>query len=152
MEFVAKHNRVALAAAKAYAKNKPWQGEFSERVEKIRDFHANLNDAYDVSVGLIVDTDGNYPAQAGGFLSLGADVFGDGQGDIVLRPGFAIMTYLRLFAEALEYERDLVHVNGDDTIAGYVSRWANGMFKKAFPKSWDRLVERNAPILTRDYA
>ena len=126
MEFVAKHNRVALASAKAYASSKPWQGEFAERVAKIRTLHAEMAAAYGVDVGLIIDTEGGDPANAGG--------------------------YLRLFAEALEYSRNLTNVKSDEEVADYAARWSNGLFKKAFPASWDALVDRDAPILTRDYA
>jgi hypothetical protein len=148
MEFVAKHNRSALAAAKAYAKAKPWQGTFAERVAKIRDLHVALLDAYDIDVDLIVDTEGDNPASAGGFVTYDTP---EGGGAIVLRPGFAVMTYFRLFAEALEYDRDMEFSNVEGT-APYSARWANGLFKKAFPNSWEKLVARNAPILTRDYA
>jgi len=148
MEFVAKHNRAALASAKVYAKAKPWQGEFDERVAKIRDFHADLNDAYDTEIDLIIDTEGGIPSSAGGFTTYDTP---EGSGAIVLRPGFAVMTYLRLFAESLEYHRDMEN-SEDEGVTSYSARWANGLFKKAFPKSWAKLVERNAPILTRDYA
>ncbi len=149
MEFVAKHNRVALAAAKAYASEKPWRGEFADRVAKIRDFHANIASAYGIDVGLIIDTEGGDMADANGYLSFNG--FAQ-DGDVVLRPGFAITTYLRLFAEALEYTRDLKNVKDNEAVSEYAARWSNGMFKKAFPKSWDKLVDRSAPILTRDYA
>ena len=148
MEFVAKHNRVALASAKAYAKTKPWLGEFTERVEKLRSFHADLVAAYGIDVGLIVDTEGGEAVSAGGFV----EFYNTEDGTIILSPGFAITTYLRLFAEALEYNRDLVNVRDDESVSAYAARWANGLFKKAFPLSWDKLVARNASILTRDYA
>jgi len=144
MEFVAKHNRYALAAAKAYAQDRPWAGDFDERVEKIRVFHAELCDAYGIEIDLVVDTDGDEPTNAGGFYVSGQDT-------IVLRPGFAIMTYLRLFAEALEDNREFPMASASEGTAGYAARWANGMFKKAFPRSWEKLVNRNAPILSRDY-
>jgi hypothetical protein len=149
MEFVAKHNKDAVYAAKQYAKAKPWKGTFAERVTKIRQFHADLLDAYEMDVDLVIDADGDSPpANANGFVSF------DGPGGtvIILRPAFAVLTYLRLFAEVLEYDRDLKYTGSKEGIAGYSARWANGLFKKAFPKSWAKLVERNAPILTRDYA
>lgn len=147
-EFVAKHNKKALAAAKRYAGSKPWRGTFDERVAKIRTFHVELLEAYGIATDLIIDTEGNTPANAGGFVTYDTP---EGGGAIVLRPGFAVMTYLRLFAEALEYDRDMLYsqVGG---VAPYATRWANGLFKKAFPKSWAKLVDRDAPILTRDYA
>jgi len=145
MEFVKKHNRVALAAAKVFASEKPWQGNFAERAEKLRVLHADLLGAYDVAVDLVIDTEGGNPDNANGFVSFEAPAT-----TIVLRPGFAIMTYLRLFAEAMDEERT-VNYGGYDA-ASYAARWANGLFKKAFPKSWDKLVNRDAPILTRNYA
>ena len=149
MEFVAKHNRVALASAKAYATSKPWQGTFTERVEKIRTLHAEMTAAYGVDVGLIIDTEGGEPIEAGGYVSF---LSPNEDGTIVLHPGFAVTTYFRLFAEALEYTRDLTNVKSDEEVADYAARWSNGLFKKAFPASWDALVDRDAPILTRDYA
>lgn len=151
MEFVAKHNKNALKAAKEYAKDKPWQGSFSERVEKIRTFHAELVEAYDKDweLGLIVDTDGNIPSEAGGFLTFDDP---NENGTIVLRPGFAVTTYLRLFAEALTYRRGLKYADNYGGVAEYAAAWSNGLFKKAFPKSFNNLVDNNAPILTRDYA
>ena len=149
MEFVAKHNRVALASAKAYASSKPWQGEFAERVAKIRTLHAEMAAAYGVDVGLIIDTEGGDPANAGGYVSF---ISPNEDGTIILHPGFAVTTYLRLFAEALEYSRNLTNVKSDEEVADYAARWSNGLFKKAFPASWDALVDRDAPILTRDYA
>ena len=149
MEFVAKHNRFALASAKAYAMNKPWQGEFAERVEKIRDLHAELTAAYGIDAGLVIDTDGGDPVEAGGYVSFVSD---HEDGTIILHPGFAITTYFRLFAETLEYSRDLTNLKSDENVAEYAARWSNGLFKKAFPMSWDALVDRDAPILTRDYA
>jgi len=149
MEFVAKHNKDAVYAAKQYAKAKPWRGEFSERVAKIRAFHADLSDAYDIYADLVIDADGGSPPDnANGFVTY------DGPSGtvIVLKPAFAVLTYLRLFAEVLEYDRDLKFTPSKEGIAGYAARWSNGLFKKAFPKSWDKLVARNAPILTRDYA
>ena len=148
MKFVAKHNRFALASAKAYAGNKPWQGTFTERVEKIRTLHAEMTAAYGVDVDLIIDTEGGDPAKANGYVSF----LGTEDGTIILHPGFAITTYFRLFAEALEYSRNLENVKSDEEVSDYAARWSNGLFKKAFPKSWDALVDRNAPILTRDYA
>jgi hypothetical protein len=147
-EKVAKHNKKALASAKLYAGSKPWRGTFVERAAKIRAFHGDLLDAYGIEVDLVIDTDGDVPANAGGFLTFDTP---EGGGAIVLRPGFAVMTYLRLFAEALEYDRDMVYSQAKG-VESYAARWANGLFSKAFPKSWAKLVERNAPILTRDYA
>jgi hypothetical protein len=148
MEFVAKHNKAALRAAKAYAGAKPWRGDFAERVAKIRTLHNDLLDAYGMETELIVDTEGGDPANAGGFVTFDSP---EGGGAIVLRPGFAVMTYFRLFAEALEYSRD-IQFSIPEGVASYSARWANGLFKKAFPISWKRLVDRDAPILTRDYA
>ena len=148
MEFVAKHNRVALASAKAYATSKPWQGTFTEQVEKIRKLHAEMTAAYGIDVDLIIDTEGGDPASANGYVSL----LGTEDGTIILHPGFAVTTYFRLFAEALEYTRDLKNVKSDEEVSDYCARWSNGLFKKAFPMSWDKLVNRDAPILTRDYA
>jgi hypothetical protein len=150
---VAKHNKNAVRAAKQYAKAKPWEGTFAERVEKLRMFHADLNDAYDLDVGLIVDSEGfSPPEEASGFMTYDAR-----SGEvIVLCPAFAVMTYLRLFAEALERNRGTHDYFGFALAAvgidEYSARWANGLFSKAFPKSWDKLVARNAPILTRSYA
>lgn len=149
MEFVAKHNKDAVYAAKQYAKAKPWKGTFAERVAKLRAFHADLGDAYDIDIALVVDAEGDSPPEnANGFVTYD----GPGGTTIVLDPAFAVLTYLRLFAEALEYDRELRFTPSKEGIAGYAARWANGLFKKAFPKSWDKLVARNAPILTRDYA
>ncbi|MHC4371768.1 MAG: hypothetical protein ACYSW8_29485 [Planctomycetota bacterium] len=147
-EKVAKHNKAALAAAKRYAGSKPWRGTFEERVAKIRALHVELLDAYDLSVDLIIDTEGGDPANAGGFVTYDTP---EGGGGIVLRPGFAVMTYFRLFAEALEYDRDM-KFSGDEGVPSYAARWANGLFSKAFPLSWQKLVDRDAPILTRNYA
>jgi len=149
MELVAKHNKDALKAAKEYAKAKPWQGSFLDKAGKIRYFHAELLDAYGVDFGLIIDTEGGVPAEAGGFLTY--DDMNE-NGTIVLRPGFAVMTYLRLFAEALTYRRALKYVDPYGGVPEYVAAWANSLFKKAFPKSFEQLVENDAPILTRDYA
>lgn len=146
-EKVAKHNKAALKAAKSYAGSKPWRGTFDERVAKIRTFHVALLGAYGLSTDLIIDTEGGSPSNAGGFVTFDTP---EGDGAIVLRPGFAVMTYLRLFAEALEYERDM-QFSGEG-VSEYVARWANGLFSKAFPISWAKLVNRKAPILTRDYA
>ena len=147
-EKVAKHNKAALAAAKRYANTKPWRGTFAERVDKIRAVHEELLDAYDIDIDLIIDTEGGAKVKANGFVT-----YDSPQGiAIVLRPGFAVMTYFRLFAEVLEYNRDLKFTKDDECVSEYVARWANGLFSKAFPKSWAKLVERNAPILTRDYA
>ena len=149
MEFVEKHNKDAVYAAKQYAKNKPWQGEFSERVAKIREFHAALRNAYDIDVDLVIDADGGSPPKSSdGFVTFD----GPSCAVIVLKPAFAVLTYLRLFAEVLEYSRELKYTPTLEGVAGYAARWANGLFKKAFPKSWNKLVESNAPILTRDYA
>lgn len=148
MKLIAKHNKNALAAAKAYAKDHPWQGTFAERVEKIRDFHDALSEAYEVEVDLVIDTDGDVPANAGGFVTY------DNPGllhTIVLKPGFAVLTYLNLFAEVLAYTRDLKWTDEYGGVAGYANAWANSLFKKAFPNSFKRLVERDAPILTRNY-
>lgn len=149
MEFVAKHNKDALYAAKQYAKAKPWKGTFAERTAKLRAFHVDLNDSYDIDVALVVDAEGDSPPyNANGFVTYD----GPDCPTIVLDPAFAVLTYLRLYAEVLEYSRNLKYTPSLEGIAGYAARWANGLFKKAFPKSWDKLVERDAPILTRDYA
>lgn len=145
---VAKHNKAALKAAKIYAGSKPWRGTFEERVAKIRTLHVALLEAYGLSVDLIIDTEGGTPCNAGGFTTFDAPESG---GAIVLRPGFAVMTYFRLFAEALEYDRDM-QFSQVEGVASYAARWANGLFSKAFPISWAKLVNRDAPILTRDYA
>jgi hypothetical protein len=147
-EKVAKHNKAALKAAKAYAGSKPWRGTFEERASKIRTFHVALLEAYGLGTDLIIDTEGGSPSNAGGFVTFDTP---EGDGAIVLRPGFAVMTYLRLFAEALEYDRDM-QFSQVEGVSSYAARWANGLFSKAFPISWAKLVNRNAPILTRDYA
>lgn len=147
MEIVKKHNRAAVAAAKDYASQKPWQGEFDDRVSKLYEFHADLCAAYDIEVELIVSVDAELRTKASGFVTYNAD----GDTVIIMHPGLAVMTYLRLFAEALESDRAYENVSGDEGISAYCARWANGLFMKAFPKSWDRLVEANAPILSRDY-
>jgi len=144
---VKKHNKAALKAAKVYAEAKPWRGAFEERVAKIRTFHEDLLEAYGLNITLVIDTEGIWPSEAGGFVTFDPV----GEGSIILCPGFAVMTYLRLFAEALEYDRD-VEYSSLDGVANYAARWANGLFSKAFPISWAKLVNRDAPILTRDYA
>jgi hypothetical protein len=146
---VAKHNKDAVRAAKQYAKANPWEGTFAERVEKLRMFHAGLNNAYGLDIRLIVDSENlSPPEEASGFMT--CDAWG-GE-NIVLCPAFAVMTYLRLFAEALECSRGFEFANANGGIDEYSARWANGLFSKAFPKSWDKLAARYAPILTRSYA
>lgn len=148
MKLVAKHDRYAVAAAKEFAKNKPWQGDFEERVLKLRDFHADMTEAYDIDIDLVIDTDGELGGQAGGFVTYDNP---ECTTTIVLKPGFAVLTYLTLFAEALSYSRMAAWTDPYGGVAGYANAWANSLFKKAFPNSFERLVARDASILTRNY-
>jgi hypothetical protein len=144
IDFVKKHNRDALAAAKSYAEDKPWRGDVDERSQKLANFCWSLCDAYSIDAP-------NAIVRHPDFGSGPADGWYDPEAEaIVLTGGFSVMAFLRLFAAHLEHMRGRFYSNGD--INRYAARWANGLFKKAFPKSWAKLVERDAPILSRDYS
>jgi len=141
-DMVKKHNRGALAAARDYAGCRPWRGDCSEKIAKLGAFCEDLADEYGIETPTIV----RGPGYCDGTVKEGGGFYDPNTHVIVLTGGFSVMTFLRLFAHALEEER------GGEDGNEYSARWANGMFSKAFPKSWAKLVRRDAPILYRDYA
>jgi hypothetical protein len=143
MDYVKKHNREALALSKAYASDKPWRGDLNEKLGKLLDFAFGLATAYRIDEPVIVKAPGFGTGKANGF-------YDPDSGAIVLDGGFSVMAFMRLFAKHLEASRGSER-NGAD-LDTYAARWANGLFMKAFPKSWAKLVARNAAILTRNYS
>jgi hypothetical protein len=137
-DFVAKHNSEALAAARDYARGRPWYGRVSDRCAKLLGFHEELCVAYGIAPSILFDPD---MTRATG---QGEGSYDEERNAISLSGSFSVLTYLHFFAVALETER-----KGAVRAEDYPRRWSQGLFRKAFPTSWARLVERDAPILGR---
>lgn len=116
-----------VAATKAYARSKPWQGTIEERQAKLRTYHQALCAAY----GLTIELQFAMIVEA---ALLGGVGVSDDNSKIMLSGKISVINYLHAFTKARG--------------AGPRERfaWSLNLFKRYFPKSFDR-AEKVGPCL-----
>lgn len=116
----------ALAAVKALARSKPWQGTNAERLEKFRTCAAAVAVAYGFNPPDVVISD--------------ADGFEPTTNRIVLTEKLSVVTFLHILAIARDPQLTL----------GLRERfrWSLNLFKRCFPRSYSRLTPVG-PFLVR---
>jgi hypothetical protein len=116
-----------ITAAKAYARSKPWQGTIEERQTKLKTFHEALCAAYELTIG-IEFVELRAEAVTGG-VAVSRDPL-----QIVLQGKVSVVNYLHAFAKARG-------VGPRERFS-----WSINLFKRCFPKSFDR-AEKVGPYL-----
>ncbi len=121
-------NPDALRAVRDYAKSKPWRGEMDSREEKFSRLNRGLAEAYDMPMpGLIFGVlDGS---------GSGSSYYHPTRHEIVLNGRLSVVTYLHEFA----------HARGMGERSA--CRWSINMFRKCFPKSFSRLLQRGHMLI-----
>jgi hypothetical protein len=119
-----------IAATKAYARSKPWRGTIEERQAKLQTYHQALCAAYGVTIELEFQAI-NAVAPIGG-LYVTPD-----RSKIVLQTKISLVNYLHAFTKA----------RGAGKRECFV--WSINLFKRYFPKSFDRAEKVGPYLLSR---
>lgn len=108
----------AIAAVKAFARSKPWQGDLSERQVKFRVLHQALCLAYGIQPTLIFQNDES-KCSGGSSFALASNA-------IRLTGRLSVVSFLHEFAHARGMNEK------------QACRWSINLFRRCFPKSWSR--------------
>jgi hypothetical protein len=107
----------ALRAVRRFAKSKPWQGTYAERLDKFETLLADLSSCYGIQPPTL-SVDGCEDGDSG------RSCFIPAVNTIILRGHLSVVTFLH------EFE----HVLGKDEREA--CRWSVNLFRRCFPKSW----------------
>jgi len=107
-------------AVRAFARLRPWRGTLEDRQAKFQQLHASLSAIYNVKPTLIFEGDGTGDSD-GSYFSTRENV-------IVMTGRLSVVTFLHEWGHVLK--------GGSEFGA---CRWSLQLFKKCFPKSWERL-------------
>lgn len=110
-----KHNKLAVAVTKAYAKMKPWRGSRRQRINKMWWLVVGLSAAYGVPV----------PQLRFDKNSSRSSSYDPATDEITIRGKLSVVTLLHEFGH---------HLLGRDETT--VCRWSINLFRKCFPKSY----------------
>ena len=126
-----RYRRSTIAAAKWFARRKPWRGRIGCRKQKFARLHEKLCETYGKTTRLVFEgTHRNGPSGSSSYTPA-ADV-------ITLRGRLSVVTYLHEFAHAL----------GRDERGA--CRWSVNLFKRCFPRSFSRCVTSGHCLMRPD--
>lgn len=113
-----RYPRETMNAVRIFARSKPWRGNRKERIEKFQALHARLCETYDLGTKLKF-VQGDEGTSVHSFYRRKDDT-------IVMLGRLSVVTYLHLFAHALE-------CRGIEVV-----KWSINLFKRRFPISFGR--------------
>lgn len=113
-----RYPRETMNAVRIFARSKPWRGTRGERLKKFRALHVRLCQVYSVETRLKI-VRGDAATSVFSF-------YRKRDNTIVLLGRLSVVTYLHLFARAID-------CNGDQVV-----KWSVNLFKRRFPISFGR--------------
>lgn len=113
-----RYPRETMNAVRIFARSKPWRGTREERTHKFRTLHTRLCEIYSLTTQLQI-AGGDEPTSIYSHYQRKRDT-------IVLQGRLSVVTYLHLFAYAL------------DCRGVEVVKWSVNLFKRRFPISFGR--------------
>jgi hypothetical protein len=123
------YSEEVIGATKELARSKPWQGTIEQRQEKLLAYHQKLCAAYDVEVQLAFANISDAP--------MGGGTFDRETRTLTLLARISIVSYMHFFTRARGAgEREAF-------------KWSINLFKRHFPKSFERAEKVGPFLLTR---